>query len=125
MEREFELGFEGKEWFAVVRISRRQGYANVLIEKSANENPMNVSYSVIRARLLDQESWFLPYNETELENNLQLEQTDYYKNKKDMNTMRLMKPLTGLILLLMLAGLTGSENKLSNTRLDRKSAEQG
>ncbi|MFS8615409.1 MAG: RagB/SusD family nutrient uptake outer membrane protein [Solitalea sp.] len=81
MEREFELGFEGKEWFAAVRIARRAGYADVLIEKAANEHSMNVSYSVIRARLLDPESWFLPYHETELENNLQLLQKDYYKNK--------------------------------------------
>ncbi|TCS85868.1 putative outer membrane starch-binding protein [Anseongella ginsenosidimutans] len=81
MEREFELGFEGKEWFAAVRISRRQGYSNILIEKAANGHSMNVSYPVIRARLLDQESWFLPYHETELENNLQLEQKDYYQNK--------------------------------------------
>src|SRR3546814_5870287 len=35
-----------------------------------------------------------------------------------MNTMRLMKPLTGLFLLLMLAGLTGCENKLSDARFE-------
>src|SRR3546814_17639870 len=35
-----------------------------------------------------------------------------------MNTMRLMKPRTGLLLLLMLAGLTGCENKLSNARFE-------
>ncbi|HEY9561078.1 MAG TPA: fasciclin domain-containing protein [Anseongella sp.] len=35
-----------------------------------------------------------------------------------MNTMRLMKPLTGLLLLLMLAGLTGCENKLSDARFE-------
>lgn len=81
MEREFELGFEGKEWFAAVRISRREGFTNVLINKAATNNSMGKSYQVIRARLLDKESWFLPYHKTELENNTQLQQKDFYRNK--------------------------------------------
>ncbi|MCH5599826.1 RagB/SusD family nutrient uptake outer membrane protein [Niabella ginsengisoli] len=81
MEREAELGFEGKEWFAAVRIARRDGYQNVLVTKSATNNSMGYSYQVIRARLLNPESWFLPYHRTEIENNPQLQQKDYYKNK--------------------------------------------
>src|SRR5690606_14509295 len=81
MEREFELGFEGKEWFAAVRIGRRPGYENVLIEKAATNNSLGKSFQVIRARLLDQESWFLPYHRTEVENNPQLEQKPFYRNK--------------------------------------------
>ncbi|MCH5686888.1 hypothetical protein LWM68_23040 [Niabella sp. W65] len=61
MEREAELGFEGKEWFAAVRIARRAGLQNVLLTKSATNNAMGYSYQVIRARLLNPESWFLPY----------------------------------------------------------------
>lgn len=81
MEREFELGFEGKEWFAAVRVARRPGFQDVLIEKSAENNPVNIQYQVVRARLLNQEAWFLPYNETEVEVNSSLTQKDYYKNK--------------------------------------------
>lgn len=81
LERSFELGFEGKEWFAAVRMSRREGYRDVLIELAANYNALNRSYPVIRARLLDQESWFLPYHLTEVENNTQLEQKEFYMNK--------------------------------------------
>jgi len=81
MEREFELGFEGKEWFAVVRIARRSGYENVLLEKAATNHSMGRSYQVIRARLLDPESWFLPYQLSEVENNPQLDQKAFYKNK--------------------------------------------
>src|SRR5690606_3412888 len=77
LERSFELGFEGKEWFAAVRMSRREGYRDVLIELAANYNALNRSYPVIRARLLDQESWFLPYHLTEVENNTQLEQKEF------------------------------------------------
>lgn len=81
IEREFELGFEGKEWFAAVRVARRPGFQDVLIEKSAENNPVGVQYQVVRARLLNQESWFLPYHETEVEVNRALIQKDYYKNK--------------------------------------------
>jgi SusD family. len=81
MEREYELGFEGKEWFAAVRVARRPGYEGVLREKSALNNSMGISYQVIRARLLDPESWFLPYHLAEVENNPQLDQKPYYKNK--------------------------------------------
>ncbi|MFT4094659.1 MAG: RagB/SusD family nutrient uptake outer membrane protein [Niabella sp.] len=81
MEREAEIGFEGKEWFAAVRIARRSGYQDVLVNKSATNNSMGYAYQVIRARLLNPESWFLPYQKTELENNVQLVQKEYYKNK--------------------------------------------
>lgn len=81
MEREFELGFEGKEWFAAVRISRREGFQNILVEKGAYNNSVRLPYQVVRARLLDKEGWFLPYFKTELERNPLLKQKDYYKNK--------------------------------------------
>lgn len=81
MEREFELGFEGKEWFAAVRISRRPGYENILIEKAATNHSMGQSYQVIRARLFDPESWFLPYYRNEVERNPALQQKNFYHNK--------------------------------------------
>src|SRR5690606_36184389 len=80
MEREFELAFEGKEWFAAVRVARRPGFEGVLIEKAANNSRLN-TYQVIRARLLDKESWFLPYHKGELETNQMLEQKEFYRNK--------------------------------------------
>lgn len=81
MEREFELGFEGKEWFAAVRVSRRAGYNDILIEKAAVNNSMERPYQVVKARLLHMESWFLPYYRNEVDNNPLLTQKDYYKNK--------------------------------------------
>lgn len=81
MEREFELGFEGKEWFAAVRISRRPGYENILIEKAATNHSMGRSFQVIRARLLNPESWFLPYHRNEVESNPLLQQKAFYHNK--------------------------------------------
>jgi len=81
MEREFELGFEGKEWFAAVRIARRPGYESVLIDKAATNHSMGQPFQVIRARLLNPESWFLPYYNEEVDFNQQLEQKEFYKNK--------------------------------------------
>lgn len=81
MEREFELGFEGKEWFAAVRISRRTGFNNILIEKAALNNSMGRPYQVVRARLLNMESWFLPYYRNEVDNNPLLLQKEFYRNK--------------------------------------------
>ncbi|ACU04424.1 MULTISPECIES: RagB/SusD family nutrient uptake outer membrane protein [Pedobacter] len=81
LEREFELGFEGKEWFAAVRVARRTGYADVLLEKAANNHSMKLAYQVVRARLLNPESWFLPYYRTEVENNPLLVQKEFYRNK--------------------------------------------
>lgn len=81
MEREFELGFEGKEWFAAVRVSRRPGYNTILVEKAAINNSRQLPYQVIRARLLNMESWFLPYYKIEVNNNPLLPQKSYYKNK--------------------------------------------
>lgn len=81
MEREFELCFEGKEWFAAVRVSRRPGYESILIDKAATNHSMGQPFQVLRARLLNAESWFLPYYYDEVENNQQLEQKDFYLNK--------------------------------------------
>ena len=81
MEREFELGFEGKEWFAAVRVSRRSGYESILVDKTATNNSVGAPFQVIRARLLNPESWFLPYYYNEVEYNQQLEQKEFYKNK--------------------------------------------
>lgn len=81
MEREFELGFEGKEWFAAVRIARRPGFESVLIEKASMNHSMGRPYQVIRARLLNPESWFLPYYYDEVEKNQQLDQKEFYFNK--------------------------------------------
>ncbi|WP_409966148.1 SusD-like protein P38 [Mycovorax composti] len=80
-EREAELCFEGKEWFALVRMARREGMQELLLEKMATNNSMGYSYQVIRARLLNPESWFLPYHRTEIENNPLLHQKEFYKNK--------------------------------------------
>ena len=83
-ERIGELAFEGKHWFSQVRMARNSGYEELVIERivsSARYNLPNLSQQTMRARLLDQESWFLPYLESEVETNPLLEQKDFYEGK--------------------------------------------
>lgn len=82
-ERTAELAFEGKQWFSLVRMARNTGFSNLLIERIAKALPDNstIKIQTMRARLLDPESWFLPYFDTEVEKNPLLEQKPYYKGK--------------------------------------------
>lgn len=82
-ERTAELAYEGKQWFTLVRIARHTGFNNLLIERIATALPDNSSIKLqtMRARLLDPESWFLPYFNSEVEKNPLLEQKPYYKGK--------------------------------------------
>lgn len=80
-ERVAELGYEGKQWFSLVRIARNTGYTNLLIERIAVSTTLNIKLQTMRARLLDPESWFLPYAKGEVEKNPLLKQKPYYENK--------------------------------------------
>lgn len=80
-ERVAELGFEGKQWFSMVRIALRTGAHSLLIDRIASTTGIT-SEQVMRARLVDQRSWFMPYNKTEVEiRNPELKQKEYYKAK--------------------------------------------
>lgn len=79
-ERQFELGFEGSEWFATLRAARQFGLV-VLEAMLVDDNGAEESSSVINARLQNPESWYLPYSEAEVLNNGSLEQKPYYTNK--------------------------------------------
>lgn len=82
-ERICELAFEGKHWFSQVRMARR-GYEDLIIERNATAAQYSVpeeKFQTIRARLLEHESWFLPYYKTEVEKNPLLNQKTYYEGK--------------------------------------------
>ena len=80
-ERIAELAFEGKQWFSMVRMARRNQTPELLVERIAQNTPTNVKLQTMRARLKDPESWFLPYLTSEVENNPFLEQKPYYADK--------------------------------------------
>lgn len=81
-ERIAELAFEGKQWFSMVRMARRTGYTKLLIDRIAETTNVGVKPQTMRARLLDPESWFLPYFQTEVDKNPVLEQKKFYEGKK-------------------------------------------
>ncbi len=77
-ERAMELAMEGKRWFDLLRIAtndKREDLlvSNILLSRSVGDR------TVIRARIIDPKSWYLPILRTELDNNPMLVQNPYYK----------------------------------------------
>ncbi|MDR2475862.1 MAG: RagB/SusD family nutrient uptake outer membrane protein [Bacteroidales bacterium] len=80
-ERVREFCGEGKSWFDLLRIARRNNYSykeymiwQVLSTLSPGQ------YSVTRAKLLDSGSHYLPVSKKEMDANRLLEQNSYYTN---------------------------------------------
>lgn len=78
-ERARELAFEGKRWFDLMRMGRRNDYfrKNQLIEIIIEDAP-STQKLVLAAKLSDPNGWYLPILENELERNASLEQNPYY-----------------------------------------------
>ena len=79
-ERASELAFEGKRWFDIVRIARRQNDYNVIADRLAlawTQSPL--VEAVYRARVADPQSWYFPIHRNELEKNPNLRQNIYYR----------------------------------------------
>jgi len=81
-EHRTELGYEGKDWFVLVRIARNTGYTGLLIDRVGEHSSSSIKEQTLKAYLNNPESWFLPYYDTEVQNNLLLKQKDFYKGKK-------------------------------------------
>lgn len=83
-ERARELAFEGKRYFDLVRMGRRNDYARMstFIERLIqNVNPSQ--RFVLSTKLTDPYSWYLPVHIDELEANINLEQNPFYKSFTD------------------------------------------
>lgn len=83
-ERICELAYEGKHWFSQIRMARNTGYQNLVIDRNAQAAQYilpNVKLQTMKARLMEPESWFLPYYKTEVEKNPLLNQKTYYEGK--------------------------------------------
>ncbi len=78
-ERALELAYEGKRWFDLMRMGRRNDYARKadLIEIIV-ENVESTRKPVMQARLTNPAGWYLPIYFIELERNTFLEQNPYY-----------------------------------------------
>jgi starch-binding outer membrane protein, SusD/RagB family len=79
-ERARELAFEGKRWFDLLRMGRRNNYArrDVLIEIMVRRVPATQK-RLFATRLVDPMGWYLPIHIDELERNNALVQNPYYQ----------------------------------------------
>lgn len=80
-ERAKELAFEGKRWFDLLRMGRRNNYANKeeLIEIII-ENVSSTRRLILASKLSDPNGWYFPVKDTEIERNPNIEQNPYYDN---------------------------------------------
>ena len=79
-ERAKELAFEGKRWFDLLRMGRRNNFVRKekLISIIIENFPSNKRL-VLASKLTDPMGWYLPIEDNELERNNQLEQNPYYE----------------------------------------------
>ena len=79
-ERARELAYEGKRWFDLLRMGRRNNYArrDVLIEIMISRVPATQK-RILATRLADPMGWYLPIHIDELERNNALLQNPYYQ----------------------------------------------
>jgi len=80
-ERALELAFEGKRWFDLLRMGRRNDYArkSKLIEIIVKNVP-STQKRILAIKLTNPLGWFLPIYDQELERNKNLVQNPYYDN---------------------------------------------
>jgi hypothetical protein len=79
-ERARELASEGKRWFDILRIGKRDEYRRKeLVISSLILNATADVIFALQIKFQDPYSWYLPISQTELETNLNLEQNPYYQ----------------------------------------------
>lgn len=80
-ERALELAYEGKRWFDLMRMGRRNDYArkSKLIEIIVQNVP-STQKRILAIKLTNPLGWYLPIHERELERNKNLVQNPYYEN---------------------------------------------
>ena len=83
LERAKELAFEGKRWFDLLRMGRRNDYARKdnLIEILIQNVP-STQKLVLKSRLSDPNGWYMPIHITEIDRNKNLKQNSYYDENK-------------------------------------------
>ena len=80
LERAKEFAFEGKRWFDLLRMGRRNDFErkNALIERMIQNVPPTQKL-VLSTRLNDPNGWYFPIHINELEANLNLRQNPFYR----------------------------------------------
>ena len=78
LERQRELMFEGKRWFDLLRMARRDGKTDRLIRLVTRKSEENSS--VLSSKLKDMNALYWPVSEWELKANPKLKQNPFYEN---------------------------------------------
>lgn len=78
-ERALELAYEGKRWFDLLRMGRRNNYSrkNKLVEILVSNVP-STQKRILAAKLTNPLGWYLPVYKDEIERNKNLVQNPYY-----------------------------------------------
>ena len=79
VERQRELMFEGKRWFDLMRMARRDGKTNRLVETIIRKITEN--QSVVSSKMKVMDALYFPIHENELDANPNLKQNPYYESK--------------------------------------------
>ncbi|MFA5329709.1 MAG: RagB/SusD family nutrient uptake outer membrane protein [Prolixibacteraceae bacterium] len=79
-ERALELAFEGKRWFDLLRMGRRNNFSrkDKLVEYIIRNVP-STQKRILAAKLTNPLGWYLPIYKGEIERNINLVQNPYYK----------------------------------------------
>jgi hypothetical protein len=77
-ERAMELAMEGKRWFDLVRVATNDNRPEFLVNNVVNSRTVG-ERSLIRARIIDPRSWYLPILKDELDKNPNLVQNPFYR----------------------------------------------
>jgi hypothetical protein len=78
-ERALELAFEGKRWFDLLRMGRRNNYERKsrLIQIIVSNVP-STQKRILATKLTNPLGWYLPISKLEIERNKNLVQNPYY-----------------------------------------------
>ena len=81
-ERAKEFCGEGKRWFDLIRIGRRNNYERMeaFIEILSDNKPYEEA-QIIRSKYSNPNSWYLPIHQDEIDQNSKLVQNPYYRNQ--------------------------------------------
>lgn len=79
-ERARELAFEGKRWFDLLRMGRRNNFArsDKLVEMIIQNVP-STQKRILGSKLTNPQGWYMPIHKDELERNVNLVQNPYYR----------------------------------------------
>ncbi len=79
LERQRELMFEGKRWFDLMRMARRDGRPDRLVETVIRK--LTQDQSLVKSKMKVMDALYFPINEDELKANPKLKQNPYYESK--------------------------------------------